>query len=282
MEEQIRRRDRQVFLREFFAPVRLIAVVIATGLLSGWTHNGVAVFLTFLTALGANGVLAWFSSKRLRFHDRHFLELWDGCLERHNRFRQVYERGKRRELAGISEMPNTIEGVQENVYRALRKADLIAHELAETEGDLGHLPHPHRETTRDRQSQELLQVADRNIAEYRQSLGNLMAGVQRTEAQAAVFMTTLDTLRMRMLGHRLVGRSPEMNSHEFLAAMTEAKLQLQSIDKALDELDLGLYPTRVADPNVSGIRPTPPPIPPQAVRQTQSPEAAEDVQQNRA
>jgi hypothetical protein len=70
--------------------------------------------------------------------------------------------------------------------------------------------------------------------------------VQRTEAQSAVFMTTVDTLRMKMLGYRLVGKSPEVGSHEFLQALNEAKLQLQAIDKALDELDMGQYPKMIA------------------------------------
>jgi hypothetical protein len=69
-----------------------------------------------------------------------------------------------------------------------------------------------------------------------------MGGVERTEAQAAVFTTTLDTLRMRMLGHRLAGRSPELAHTEFLQAMTEARMQLDSIDKALDELELTPFP----------------------------------------
>jgi hypothetical protein len=41
-----------------------------------------------------------------------------------------------------------------------------------------------------------------------------------------------------------------------LAAIAEAKLQLESIDKALDELDLSLYPTSIAV-----IRKMPPPMP---------------------
>lgn len=73
-----------------------------------------------------------------------------------------------------------------------------------------------------------------------------MAGVQRTEAQCAVYMTTLDTLRMKMIGYRLVGKSPEMSSQDFLEALAEARAQLQSIDTALDELDLGHYPKTIS------------------------------------
>lgn len=72
-----------------------------------------------------------------------------------------------------------------------------------------------------------------------------MAGVQRAEAQCAVFMTTLDTLRMQLIGHRLAARTPEMSSREFLEAMGEAKLQLQAIDQALEELDFRQFPTTI-------------------------------------
>ncbi len=100
-------------------------------------------------------------------------------------------------------------------------------------------------------------MADKNIAEYRQQFAGVMAGVHRTEAQSAVYMTTLDTLRMKMLGYRLVGKSPEMSSHDFLEALAEARAQLQSIDTALEELDLGHYPKTIAV--------VPPPMPADAV-----------------
>ena len=75
-------------------------------------------------------------------------------------------------------------------------------------------------------------------------------------------MTTLDTLRMKMLGYRLVGRSPEVPSHDFLEALAEARAQLQSIDTALEELDLGHYPKTIAA--------IPPPIPQEVVDELQS------------
>jgi hypothetical protein len=90
-----------------------------------------------------------------------------------------------------------------------------------------------------------------------------MAGVQRTEAQSAVFMTTLDSLRMKMIGHRLVGRGPELSSQDFLEALAEARAQLQSIDTALEELDLGHYPKTIAA--------VPPPIPDDAIQQRLGP-----------
>jgi hypothetical protein len=107
----------------------------------------------------------------------------------------------------------------------------------------------------DPQSKELYRIADKNIAEYRSHFAGVMAGVQRTEAQSAVFMTTLDTLRMKMIGYRLVGRSPELGSSEFLDALAEARAQLEAIDTALEELDLGHYPKTISV--------IPPPMPPE-------------------
>jgi hypothetical protein len=51
---------------------------------------------------------------------------------------------------------------------------------------------------------------------------------------------------MKMLGYRLVGKTPEIPSQDFLEALSEAKLQLDAIDKALDELDLSLLPKTIA------------------------------------
>jgi len=66
-------------------------------------------------------------------------------------------------------------------------------------------------------------------------------------------MTTLDSLRMKLIGYRLVGRSPELATQDFLDSIAEARAQLQAIDTALDELDLGHYPKTISV--------VPPPIP---------------------
>jgi hypothetical protein len=50
-----------------------------------------------------------------------------------------------------------------------------------------------------------------------------------------------------------------MSSHDFLEALAEARAQLQSIDTALDELDLGHYPKTISV--------VPPPIPDEIVQQ---------------
>ncbi|HLK14324.1 MAG TPA: hypothetical protein VKT78_05935 [Fimbriimonadaceae bacterium] len=260
--DEIRRRDMKVFVSEALSVQRLFLSMLGGLALFGfvsWRSDGrslLALFLTLPVVVAVHLAFAWSASENRRFHNQHMKALWAGCLDRLSRFQEVQKRAKSTGVADLREMPKTIENVGQSVYRALRKADIVAHEIAATEAGLPPVVPTHQRISSDAQSQELFQVADRNIAEYRQGLEAVMAGVQRSEAQAAVFMTTLDTLRMKMLGHRLVGRSPELPSHEFLAAIAEAKLQLESIDKALDELDLSIYPK-----TISVVRTGPPPIP---------------------
>lgn len=259
--DEIRRQDLKVFARELLAPGRIVGFGFL-GLFSWWAckmqdFNGPLIpfsaFVAWLVLLAMFGASSYSASTRKRFINRRFSGLWNGCLDRLNRFEDVLGRLRREGVAELNEMPITIHRVGAALYGALRRADLIAHEIRSTEEGLyGGSPVWHAAPS-DPQSQELYKLADRNIAEYRQRLDGLMAGVQRTEAQSAVFMTTLDTLRMKMLGYRLVGRAPELSSRDFLDALTEAKLQLDAIDTALEELELGPFPTMVAT--------VPPPIP---------------------
>ena len=143
-------------------------------------------------------------------------------------------------------MPLAIQEVADSLYKALRRADLIYDEVARSEhGNRRQLAVPPQPFI-DPQSTELYRIADKNLAEYRANYSDLMAGIQRTEAQATVFITTLDSLRVKMLGFRLAGKTSSLKSGDFLASLAEARLQLESIDKALDELDLGHYPTTIA------------------------------------
>jgi hypothetical protein len=169
------------------------------------------------------------------------------------RFEDVLKRLRKDQIADLREMPHTIRDVAQNIYRALRRADLIAQEVQQSEKNLYAQPPVWTAAAHDPQSRELYRLADKNIAEYKSQFAGLMAGVQRTEAQSAVFMTTLDSLRMKMLGYRLVGRNPELSSQDFLEALAEARAQLQSIDTALEELDLGHYPKTIS------VVPPPPP-----------------------
>jgi hypothetical protein len=260
MMEDIRRQDLRLFTKELLSPWRLICTIAVVGILLGNIGSlGPVALPMSVIAVFVSTVWAWMESDKKRFLNKRFKSLWLGCQDRLSRFEEVLKRMRKDQIADLSEMPKTIRGVSKSLYIALRRADIISHEVSLSEKGLYSEPPSWKSPTRDAQSQELYRLADKNIAEYRAQFAGVMAGVQRTEAQSAVFMTTLDTLRMKMIGYRLVGRSPEMSSHDFLEALAEARAQLQSIDTALDELDLGHYPKTISV--------VPPPIPDEIVQQ---------------
>ncbi len=274
--EDIKRQDRKLFIRELASPFRIFLVLL-TGMFAllfskvqamSFSSFPAQVLLYWMFILAVYAGSSYNASIKKRFHNKRFQSLWTGCEDRLIRFREVLRRLSTDQIAHLSEMPKTIDRVGDSLYCALRRADLISHEVSTTEAEIYGGPPVWQNNSRDPQSKELYQIADKNIAEYRQGLQGVMAGVQRTEAQSAVYMTTLDTLRMKMLGYRLVGKSPEVSSQDFLEALNEAKLQLQAIDTALEELDLSAYPQMIAadrppiqPPAVNPARVSPPPIP---------------------
>jgi len=258
--DDVSKQDLRLFLRELLSPWRLLLMGIGLAFL--WTIP------LFLYAIGPKAfisaalILFWIStsysnSVAKRFLSKRHAAMWNGCHDRLARFEEVLRKMRKEQVANLNEMPDTIRRVGKTLYRALRRADLISHEVAHTERDLHSAPPVWTSPSEDAQSKELYRLADKNIAEYRQQFATVMAGVHRTEAQSAVYMTTLDSLRMKMLGYRLIGKAPEMSSHDFLEALAEARAQLQSIDTALEELDLGHYPKTIAV--------VPPPMPKEAL-----------------
>ena len=201
---------------------------------------------------------AYSTSLKKRFVNRKFQLLWDTCKDRLERFHDAMAESSKSGVPELQDLPKSVDRIGETLYVALRRADIVMDEVATSEGWLMATRSGGGPLSPDQKAQELYRLADKNIAEYRQNYKGVMAGVERTEAQAAVFTTTLDTLRMRMLGHRLVSAGPEVEHTEFLQAMTEAKMQLDSIDKALDELELTPFP---------GLDSSPPPIPEAAKEQ---------------
>jgi len=254
--DDIKRQDRRLFVRELARPWRVLLTFL---ILIPSVGSGTAIGFLFglLVLLGSAGT-AWLASTHNRWLSPRMQSLWAGCEDRLARFEEVLGKMRKEQIADLREMPQTIREVHRSLYCALRRADMIAHEVQQSERDLYAHPPPVKPNSADAQSQELYRLADKNIAEYRSQFAGVMSGVQRTEAQSAVFMTTLDTLRMKMIGYRLVGRSPELQSHDFLQALAEARTQLQAIDTALEELDLGHYPQSIAV--------VPPPIPEEAIR----------------
>lgn len=255
--DEIRRQDMKLFLKELLVPFRLIISLVGLFVVYGVAEHSLRFGLFLFAGLIAIvGLTAIKDSVEKRFHNKRLKALWTGCQDRLLRFEEVLKKMRKDQIADLQEMPKTIHGLSESLYVALRKADIVAKEVMESERDMLAQPPVWNSPSRDPQSQELYRLADKNIAEYRQQFAGVMAGVQRTEAQSAVYMTTLDTLRMKMIGYRLVGKNPELSSQDFLEALAEARAQLQSIDTALEELDLGHYPKMIAA--------VPPPIPEEA------------------
>ncbi len=258
--DDIRKQDIALFVKEILSPWRVAAYFILGFSVYAFFSNlpwRVLSLPSVAFALAPIVMTAYNESVRKRFQGKRHEQMWDACRDRLARFEEVLKKMRKSHVADLSEMPRTIRGVAQALYVALRRADTIFTEVHKTEKEFYAQPSVWSAGSGDPQSQELYRIADKNIAEYRQQYAGVMAGVQRTEAQSAVFMTTVDTLRMKMLGYRLVGKSPELGSHEFLEALGEARLQLEAIDKALDELDLGHYPQMIAA--------MPPPTPASAI-----------------
>lgn len=250
MDKEIARRDTLAFLRALlsFGPVLLLGL--AVSLFALLPQNifanlplqiGIAAALSILAAS-----VAYRRSLKSRWINQRFYLLWMQCVDRRDRFHEAQRLLSKSRVAELSDLPQTVDRLASTVYVALRRADIVNHEIVRSEGAqaLNPIVNSHRPT--DTQVQELYQVADRNVAEYRRHLQGVMAGVSRSMAQAEVFLTTLDALRIRMLGYRLGSRTPELDSHEFLTVITEAKMQFEAIDKALEEIELTPFPERVA------------------------------------
>lgn len=246
-------------MKELFRPIRIFMLILVVAFFAMWVtvtrfgpHWQFGVALFFFTE-AVWGISSFNTSKRKRFYSKRFEAMWAGCQDRLARFEEVLKKMRREQVADLHEMPRTIRRVGDNLYLALRRADMITVEVNKTEKDMYGGPPIWQSPSNDPQAKELYRIADKNIAEYRQQFAGVMAGVHRAEAQSAVFMTTLDSLRMKMIGYRLVGKNPEMSSQDFLEALGEAKLQLHAIDQALDELDFSQMPQMIAV--------VPPPIP---------------------
>lgn len=260
--DEISRLDRNLFLRELLAPLRMMGLLVSVWLVYAAIFEPHILPFFFLrptlplVLAGYTAISAYNASVLKRFRNPRFKQLWNSCQDRHHRFQEVLGKMRKEKIADLQELPKTISRVSEGLYVALRRADMISDEIMKSEQGLMNSPPVWQASTSDAQSRELYRVADKNIAEYRQQFAGVMAGVQRTEAQSAVFMTTLDTLRIKLLNYRMAGKSPELTSASFLSDLSEAKLQLRAIDEALEELELGPFPKMIAAmPNV------PPPMP---------------------
>lgn len=246
----IQRRDRELFVRELLRPGPIATFLglptLAYLISSGFSFAPEPVAVSGVLCLGGIAIALNDAHKRSvmrRFRFRHLRDRWEQALDRCKRLKEAQAKMRKSGVADVSALTDTIERVGQGLYLALRRADLILGEIVDSEGQglPAAMPAPPPNAaapSSDSFVNELYRLADRNLAEYRQNYKAVITGVQRTEAQAAVYVTTLDNLRLKMLGYRLTGRQPELERNDFLAELGSAKVQLETIDKALEELNL--------------------------------------------
>lgn len=246
---EIRRRDLKVFWSRLLQPMQMavIAVILIAAMVSGTGFMAWVLWNVGLIGLGWHGVKSWLGSLNDRFRHRRFKLLWDNAQDRLKRLDTALESLKKAEVADLKELPATVKAVAEGLYIALRRADAALSEVSQSEGFLLSQQDAPVPTAADKQAAKLWEAAHLTQKEYRRLLSGLLGSVERTEAQAALFSATLDTLRVKMLGYRLVGRPVEAPSVEFLRDLAEARMQLDSIDKALEELEMSPFPNSVDD-----------------------------------
>lgn len=249
--------DKKLFIQELLVPWRMM-VALAAIAFPFMSQNGAGIVITAIVWAGL-ARFAFNESTLKRFKSKRFSALWKGILDRSDRLDTVLKGFRGERLGNLNEMEDNIKRTQESLYRSLRRADYITREYLHTEANAA--PPIWNHGTQDSQSRELYQMADKSIAEYKLLRQNLMGSVDRTEAQCAVFMTTVDVLRMKMLNHRLSGTDASVPMNEFLSTLAEARLQLDTIDRALEEINFDAYPTQL-ESNLT--RQTPPPLPPDA------------------
>ncbi|MBL8061196.1 MAG: hypothetical protein JNK63_10840 [Chthonomonas sp.] len=253
---------RELFLAELRSPKSLALSIGALVILGWFGLQRIPIWpwliLGLAVAAGWIGMRAHQSLDERQFMSRHYRGLWKSVRDRLARFDSAYSALKN---AWDEELPVLRERVQytaDVVYEALRRADVMQAEVSKSEGHMASTDTSNlrpSSTPTDKKAQELYQLADRNVAEYRQRLAAVTAGIHRCEAQTTVFITTLDSLRVRLLGYRLMGKSPEAEHQAFLETIGDAKSQLDAVDKALEEIS---FDRLVAQIELEGV---PPPVP---------------------
>lgn len=248
--DEIRRRDWGVFIAELFSTrsaFSLICIVLVSWLITSFPF--LEIKTPVLIGGGALIGISIFASFRRsvpkRFHFQRFRYIWKETVNRQERLSESLARLKRRNSTDLSDLESNIRRVLPEIYRALRRADLVLQEIQTSEALVGPQPLVQQRVVSDLQAQELYKVADRNVAEYSSFYKQAVSGVERAEAQAIVFSTTLDTLRIRLLNYMLAGRSPEEETREFLNIVAEAKMQFSAIDRALEEIEQMPFPETV-------------------------------------
>ena len=262
LDREVKKQNLLAFLRSAFKPIRLlvlvilILIVVPLGTILSQQITVLAMALIFSGYLAQSYIL----SIPQRFRSQLFYEHWKSCESRHRRLMHGLKQLRKRNIADLSELPVSSKKLRDGLYSALRRADLLQYEVQKSERSEPPRAR-HLNYIQDRQAQELFRVAEKNKSEYNQRMSRLLAGVHRAVAQADVYISTLDTLRVRILDYRLLGEKPEADSYEFLTAVTEAKMQFEAIDSALEEIELTPFPETVVVVPDKKLTESPPPVP---------------------
>lgn len=239
---EIKRADRNIILGAVFNPMRLLGLAIC-GYVSYLLADlgGVAFAFGVLilgVGLGMYGVAIRNDFLNKRFKNQEHKHLWDMVEDRLSRLRGALKLAPDHVKASINDLPDRVERTARQLYQSLRRADIVRCEILRSEGNVSTASFPFHVTSPDTETTELYLLADKNVAEYKRHYQGIQARVTRTEGQCAVFISALDSMRVQILGHRLVGDSVPSEKQEFLQAMSEISAQLNSINIALTELDL--------------------------------------------
>src|SRR5579862_9944123 len=161
--DDIRRQDLRLFFKEMVAPGRIFMSVLAGAVfflfwkVTSSFEAGIPLpaLISWVGIVFAHTAFAWSASLKHRFLNKRFQALWNGCQDRLARFEDVLKKLRREQIAELSEMPKTIRRVADSLYMALRRSDMIAHEVQSSEQGLYASPQVWTAPSHDPQSKEL-------------------------------------------------------------------------------------------------------------------------------
>ncbi len=203
--------------------------------------GGSIVALLVPLALGFSGwtLSALLSRGNYRFRSLHYKELWDRVQDRVRRFERAYRKSPRVLKQTLSETPDSVHRLVDAMYLALLRADAVRHMLEGLEPrDVPVRGIRIEPPALDEQARTLYDLARKSRSDYREQYQRMLAGVERTEAQVDLLVSSLDNLRLRLLDHRVTGAKVEMPSDELIQSLQRHQSELTALEKAVDEVDL--------------------------------------------
>ena len=239
--------------RSFFAPlnkteqIRIVSVAVVALILTFAFHfpTRFSILIALVSGLGAIIYPRIQERKKAFFMNDRFNQLWASSEERYTSLQRVFKASRAKEREELESLPAYVDSIRKSLFEALTRADAVTIQIDKLHEESSHFTNPNVQfgPGSDPTARAIVTQADRNRAEYRQNMKVVQGGVQRTEAQVLLFMTTVDNLRVRMVGYSLRGQQTEASSYEFSQLLSDMHTQLKSIDSALEELNLPLFPS---------------------------------------